>query len=86
MNEDILKKSSDEATNSVDNSKKCNEVWLLEYSLREIQKGWSELQRSAVNVMLGETPHLAIEVYGREFEVERDGPCWIDCEYVSICI
>lgn len=51
-------------------------VWLYEYDLNDV-KDWNKLQKAASRIMLGETPHLSIVVFGLEFEVEKKGPSWI---------
>lgn len=62
----------------------CKNVWLLEYDLNEIQKGWTDLQKSAAKAVLGQTPHLSIVVFGREFEVEEKGPRWLSYGLVRL--
>lgn len=64
----------------------CSEsVYLYEYDLTEIKsKCSSSSTRNLSDFYLGETPHLSIVVYEREFEVESDGPRWIHLR--SVCI
>lgn len=71
---------------SSDRCTDCRKVYLCEYDLNDVKKGWNDWQRAASRVMLGETPHLAIVVYGREFEVEKDGPRWLFHGEVKIFI
>lgn len=62
---------------SSDESIRKRQVWLYEYDLFEIKEGWGELRLAAAGVVMGETPHLSIVVFGYEYEVEAKGPCRI---------
>lgn len=61
------------------------EVYLYEYDLTEIKSKCStDTLRHFADLYIGKTPHLSIVVYGREFEVESEGPRWIQLQ--SVCI